>query len=260
MQTAFILGPSMAGFLFGLGPSVPLGLSAFFLFFSSAAVAIIRLESQSPRREKVTLASVFSGISFVSKNPILLGSISLDLFAVLLGGATALLPIFARDILHSGAWSLGLLRAAPAIGAVGMSIALARWPLQRGVGKKMFLSVFIFGVATLIFGLSRNLFVSLAALAVLGAADNVSVVIRSSLVLLSTPDAMRGRVNAVNSLFIGTSNQLGEFESGITAGLFGPVPAVILGGIGTILIAPMWMKFFPALRNAQTLAGAATLQ
>jgi len=257
MQTAFILGPAVAGLLFSFGPSIPLGLSSFLLALSSGAVLMIRMETQPPRREKITLASVFSGFSFVVKNPILMGSISLDLFAVLLGGATALMPIFARDILHSGALSLGMLRAAPAIGAVGMSIFLARWPLQRGVGQKMFLSVVVFGGATLVFGLSENLIVSLAALAVLGAADNVSVVIRSSLVLLSTPDAMRGRVNAVNSLFIGTSNQLGEFESGVTAGLFGPVPSVVIGGCGTILIALLWMKLFPALRNAQTLAGEA---
>jgi MFS family permease len=181
----------------------------------------------------------------------------LDLFAVLFGGATALLPIFASDILHTGPWGLGLLRAAPALGAVIMSIILSRWQLRHNIGAKMFASVLIFGGATIVFALSNNLFLSLGALSLLGAADNVSVVIRSSLVQLSTPDAMRGRVNAVNSLFIGTSNQLGEFESGVTAGLLGTVPSVMLGGLATIVTALLWMRLFPALRKAQTLGGEA---
>jgi MFS family permease len=185
----------------------------------------------------------------------MLGTISLDLFAVLLGGATALLPIYARDILHAGPWSLGFLRAAPAVGAVIVSTVLARRPLQRGVGRTMLAAVAIFGVGTLVFAVSTNIALSIAALVALGAADTVSVVVRSSLVQLLTPDAMRGRVNAVNSLFVGTSNQLGEFESGIVAGLIGAVPACIVGGIGTLIIVALWTKLFPALPKVETLSG-----
>ena len=174
---------------------------------------------------------------------------------MLLGGATALLPVFARDILHTGPWGLGLLRAGPALGALGMSILLAHRPLRQRVGRTMFRAVIVFGLATILFALSRWLWLSVAAMVVLGAADVISVVIRSSLVQIATPDEMRGRVSAVNGLFIGTSNQLGEFESGVTAALFGAVPAVILGGIGTILVALFWMRLFPALRDADTLEG-----
>jgi MFS family permease len=185
----------------------------------------------------------------------MLGTISLDLFAVLLGGATALLPIYARDILVTGPWGLGLLRASPAIGAVTMSLVLARWPLRHRVGRTMLVAVAIFGMATIVFGFSTNVVLSIGMLMVLGAADTVSVVVRSSLVQLLTPDEMRGRVNAVNSLFIGTSNQLGEFESGMLAGLIGPVGACVLGGIGTIAIVVLWARAFPALRKVDTLAG-----
>lgn len=185
----------------------------------------------------------------------MLGTISLDLFAVLLGGATALLPIFAHDILHAGPWGLGLLRAAPAIGALVMSIWLARRPLQTGVGKKMLFAVLIFGIATVVFALSSNIVLSVAALFVVGASDTVSVVVRSSLVQLLTPDAMRGRVNAVNSLFIGTSNQLGEFESGMLASLLGPVLTGIVGGVGTIVVVLLWMRIFPDLTKVKTLKG-----
>ena len=206
-------------------------------------------------RAPVTLASVFSGFAFIRRQPAILGSISLDLFAVLLGGATALLPVFARDILHTGPWGLGLLRAGPALGALGMSILLAHRPLRQRVGRTMFRAVIVFGLATILFALSHWLWLSVAAMVVLGAADVISVVIRSSLVQIATPDEMRGRVSAVNGLFIGTSNQLGEFESGVTAALFGAVPAVILGGVGTILVALFWMRLFPALREADTLEG-----
>jgi MFS family permease len=177
------------------------------------------------------------------------------MFAVLLGGATALLPIYARDILDAGPWALGLLRTSPAIGAVTMSLLLARFPLTRKVGLKMLWAVAIFGVATVVFAFSTDSVLSLAMLLTLGAADTVSVVVRSSLVQLLTPDHMRGRVNAVNSLFIGTSNQLGEFESGIVAGLIGPVAAVAVGGIGTIAVVLLWAGLFPSLRKVDTLAG-----
>jgi MFS family permease len=192
-------------------------------------------------------------VGFVRRNPAILGTISLDLFAVLLGGATALLPIYASDILHTGPWGLGILRGAPAVGALLMTAVVARYPITRRVGMRMFQAVIVFGVATVAFSLSRWLAFSLVALAVMGAADTISVIIRLSLVQLATPDDMRGRVGAVNYLFINASNQLGEFESGMTAALFGAVPAAALGGIGTILVALLWMKLFPALRDVERL-------
>ncbi len=207
------------------------------------------------KREPVTLTSIFAGVSFIRSRPVVLGTISLDLFAVLLGGATALLPMFARDILHAGPWGLGLLRAAPAIGALAMSIVLARRPLRSSVGIKMLAAVAVFGAATVVFSLSTNIALSVCALLVVGASDTVSVVVRSSLVQLLTPDEMRGRVNAVNSLFIGTSNQLGEFESGMLAGFMGPLVAGVIGGVGTIAIVLMWTRLFPELAKVRTLKG-----
>jgi MFS family permease len=255
MQTAAIVGPSLGGLLYGLGAVVPFGVAAvLFTLASLSVISIARLE-RTVRREPVSLKSVFAGVAFIWSRPVMLGTISLDLFAVLLGGATALLPIYARDILHAGPWGLGLLRAAPAVGAVAMSVFLARHPLRRQVGMTMLAAVAVFGVATLAFAVSTNIAVSVAALVVLGASDNVSVVVRSSLVQLLTPDAMRGRVNAVNSLFIGTSNQLGEFESGIVAGLIGAVPACLVGGVGTLLVVLLWTRLFPALPKVQTLNG-----
>jgi MFS family permease len=197
------------------------------------------------------LRSLFAGVGFVRHNPTILGIISLDLFAVLLGGATALLPIYARDILHTGPWGLGLLRGGPAIGSLLMSFLMARHAMQSRVGMRMFQAVIVFGVATVVFAISANLIISLAALIIMGASDTVSVVIRLSTVQLQTPDEMRGRVSAVNFLFINASNQLGEFESGITAAFMGAVPAALLGGIGTIFVALLWMRLFPALRNME---------
>lgn len=255
MQTALIIGPSLGGLLYGVGPVAPFVMAVVFFAFASFNVISIQVERRQSPREPVTLSSVFAGVSFIRSRPVILGTISLDLFAVLLGGATALLPMFARDILHAGPMGLGLLRAAPAIGALAMSIVLARRPLQANVGKKMLMAVAVFGVATIVFSLSANIALSVAALLVVGAADTVSVVVRSSLVQLLTPDAMRGRVNAVNSLFIGTSNQLGEFESGMLAGLMGPVATGIVGGIGTILVVLMWIRLFPDLAKVKTLEG-----
>ncbi|MDP9810898.1 MFS family permease [Rhizobium tibeticum] len=203
----------------------------------------------------MTLASVFAGVSFIRSKPVILGTISLDLFAVLLGGATALLPMFARSILHAGPWSLELLRASPAIGAVVMSIYPARYPLKTDAGRKMLWAVAIFGLATMVFALSQNIALSIGALFIVGASDTISVVVRSSLVQLLTPDEMRGRVNAVNSLFIGTSNQLGEFESGMVAALLGPVITGIVGGIGTIVVVLLWIRLFPDLARVKTLSG-----
>ncbi|MBD8554340.1 MFS transporter [Rhizobium sp. CFBP 8762] len=254
MQTALIVGPSLGGLLYGIGPVVPFMVSTVLFAIASINVISIRMERKVASREPVTLASVFAGVSFI-RSPVMLGTISLDLFAVLLGGATALLPIFASDILQAGPWGLGLLRAAPAVGALGMSIVLARWPIQDNVGRKMFLSVGVFGLATIVFAISTSIALSVLALLIVGASDAVSVVIRSSLVQLLTPDAMRGRVNAVNSLFIGTSNQLGEFESGMLAGFVGPVTTGVIGGLGTITVVLLWMRLFPDLTKVKTLSG-----
>lgn len=202
--------------------------------------------------------SLFSGITFICDRPVILGAVSLDLFAVLLGGATALLLIYARDILYTGPWGLGMLRSAPAAGARGMSSVLARHPLERKVGHNMFAAVIVFGLATLIFSISMSLILSLGVLVILGAADVISVVVRMTLVQISTPDHMRGRVSAIKSPFIGTSNQFGEFESGVTAALFGTVPAVIMGGVGTIAVALIWMRWFPDLRGIDTFEGIET--
>jgi len=198
---------------------------------------------------------LFAGVHFIRHRPVVLGAISLDLFAVLLGGATALLPIFAKDVLQVGPWGLGLLRSAPAVGALALSIALTRWPVNRRAGRVLLSAVALYGAATLVFALSTVFLLSLAALAVAGAADMVSVVIRQSLVQLDTPDDMRGRVSAVNSVFIGASNQLGEFESGATAAWFGPVGSVLLGGLGCMLVAALWVRLFPALATRDRLTG-----
>jgi len=252
-QTAQIVGPALGGLLYGFGPTVAYTTGAVLFFLAAVFAALIRAEQPVRLREPVTLASVFSGLIFIGRQRVLLGVLSLDLFAVLLGGATALLPIFARDILLTGPWGLGLLRAAPAVGALAMSIVIARHGLRFPVGPLLFVSVIVFGLATLAFGLSTNLTLSLAALVVLGSSDVVSVVIRSSLVQLRTPEDMRGRVSAVNALFIGTSNQLGQFWSGSVAALLGAVPAVAIGSIGTIAVTLAWMVLFPELRRARTL-------
>ena len=252
-QTAQILGPAAGGLLYALGPTVAFATACVCFLLAGTATALIRATRTARAREPLTLESLFGGIRFVRGQPIILGTLSLDLFAVLLGGAVGLLPIYARDILETGPWGLGILRASPALGALGMSVVLAHFPLDGKVGAKLFAAVILFGAATIVFGLSTNLLLSIAALMTLGAADVISVVIRFSLVQLRTPDEMRGRVSALNSMFIGTSNQLGEFESGVTAALFGAVPAVLLGGAGTILVALIWMRLFPELRSIEKL-------
>ena len=247
MQSATIVAPALGGFLYAFGsvwvygPTVVLYVIAVLLMLSLPA-------RQAPANKgKATLDSLLAGIRFIRSRPDILGAISLDLFAVLLGGATALLPVFARDILLTGPWGLGLLRSAPAVGALLMSFWLARFPIERNVGRVMFTGVGVFGVATIAFGLSTSFWFSLAVLAVLGAADMISMVIRGAFVQLETPDEMRGRVSAVNGLFIGASNQLGEFESGLTAHWFGTVPAVVMGGVGTLAVTGVWIKLFPSL-------------
>ena len=254
-QTATILGPTLGGFLYVFGPSAAYGPASGLFLMASLCMAAIRMRWIPPRREPVSAETLFAGIAFIRSRPAILGAISLDLFAVLLGGATALLPIYARDILHTGPWGLGFLRSAPAIGALSTSLFLAHHPLRRRVGRTMFAAVAAFGLATVVFGFSTLFPVSCGALVALGAADVVSVVIRNSLVQIETPDEMRGRVSAVHMMFIGTSNQLGEFESGVTAALFGTVPAVVIGGVGTLLVTVVWMRLFPALRGIETLEG-----
>ncbi|HUJ17965.1 MAG TPA: MFS transporter [Nitrospirota bacterium] len=253
MQTATIVGPALGGLLYTVGPTEVYAAAGILFLAASVFLGLIRAGRAPALHEPASIKSVFAGIAFIRSRPEVLGAISLDLFAVLLGGATALLPIYARDILMTGPWGLGLLRSAPAVGALAMSLFLARYPLKRRVGRTMFNAVAVFGVATIVFALSTSFVLSLVALAVLGAADVISVVIRHSLVQIETPDEMRGRVSAVNSLFIGTSNQLGEFESGITAAWFGAVFAVLIGGIGTIIVVALWMRFFPQLVRTDTL-------
>lgn len=252
-QLATITGPALGGLAYAIAPSVPYGLMALFWLLGTALTGAIRPAKSAAVRDAATPADLFAGVKFVRNNPAILGTISLDLFAVLLGGATALLPIYARDILQAGPLGLGILRAAPAVGALLMTAVLARHTINRRIGMRMFQAVIVFGIATVVFAVSRWMWLSVLALAVLGAADTISVVIRFSLVQLSTPDEMRGRVGAVNFLFINASNQLGQFESGVTAALFGTMPAAALGGIGTIAIALLWMKLFPALRDVERL-------
>jgi MFS family permease len=252
-QAAAISGPALGGVAYAIAPGAPYLLMAMFSLLAGMMSGMIRLQKPVGAKEPPTFDDLFAGASFVQHNPAILGTISLDLFAVLLGGATALLPIYAHDILQTGPWGLGVLRAAPAVGALLMTGVLARHALNRRVGLRMFQSVIVFGAATVLFALSHLIWLSLLALLLMGAADMVSVVIRTSLVQLATPDAMRGRVGAVNHLFINASNQLGQFESGITAALFGAMPAAALGGIGTVAIALLWMKLFPTLRNVERL-------
>jgi MFS family permease len=226
---------------------------ALFWLVAGVLNGAIRLDRPVRMETSPTFGALFAGVRFVRQNPAILGTISLDLFAVLLGGATTLLPVYARDILHTGSWGLGLLRAAPAVGALLMAIVLARHPIRHRAGLRMLQAVIIFGLATIVFAVSRSMWFSALALAALGAADAVSMVIRIALVQIATPDAMRGRVGAVNFLFVNASYQLGGFESGITAALLGPVLAVMLGGIGTVAVALLWIRVFPALCNVDRL-------
>lgn len=254
-QAATILGPAIGGLLYAAfaGPAgvygVALAVSALALF---SLLQVALREAQRPR-EEVNARTVLAGLSYIWTHKIILGSISLDLFAVLLGGAVALLPVYAREILHTGPWGLGLLRAAPGVGAAVMAILLAYRPLRRRVGKIMLVCVAGFGAFTIVFGISHSLVLSLIALTLVGASDMVSVVVRGTLVQIATPDFVRGRVNAVDMIFIGASNELGEFESGLTAHWFGTVPAVVLGGVGTLVVVALWIWMFPELRDADKL-------
>jgi MFS family permease len=254
-QIATIIGPATGGLVYAAA-----GARAAYVVSASceiaSALALLAITATLPKREappESGFALLVSGIRYVRENRVLLGAISLDLFAVLLGGAVALMPVFAKDILHVGETGLGLLRAAPAVGAAIVAFVFAVRPLTRHAGRVMLGGVAVFGLATIVFGLSKSFGLSLAALAVLGAADMMSVVVRSSLIQLRTPDAMRGRVASVNMVFIGASNELGELESGVAAAIFGTVRAVVLGGIGTLIVTALWAARFRELRTIDRL-------
>ena len=251
-QVATITGPALGGFAYAIAPHLAYAVMLLFWIFGMILTGFIQPRPQAVAKDPST-DNIFAGVRFIRSNPAILGTISLDLFAVLFGGVTALLPIYARDILQTGPMGLGILRAAPAVGALAMTMVLARHAITRHVGMRMFQAVIVFGVATIVFALSSWMWLSVLSLAILGAADTISVVIRFSLVQLSTPDEMRGRVGAVNFLFINASNQLGQFESGVAAALFGAMPAAVLGGVCTVTVALLWMKLFPSLRQVETL-------
>src|SRR5215467_5073574 len=251
-QASTILGPSFGGIVYAAfrGPSAVYAIAIVTAIGATISTFRIRPEVTARPREPMSLKTLFAGLHFIRNNKLILGAISLDLFAVMLGGAVALLPVYAREILHTGPWGLGLLRTAPGAGAAMMALIVAHWPLSGKSGPKLFWAVAGFGTFTIIFGLSRSLTLSLIALLLAGASDMISVIIRATLTLLATPDKMRGRVTAVDMIFIGTSNEFGQFESGITAQWFGTVPAVVLGGVGTLVVVALWTWWFPELRNA----------
>jgi MFS family permease len=253
-EIAVIAGPALGGVLYLLGPTVVYGLCAALALFTTACFLAIHTRPVPTQHSGHALARVREGLAFMRGSPIVLGATSLDLFAVLLGGAVALLPVFAADVLHVGSVGLGAMRTAPAVGALLVNLWIVRHPPERHVGVWMMAGVALFGLATIVFGLSRNLPVSLLALATMGGADMVSVWVRSTLLPLATPRAMLGRVSAVEMLFIGASNELGEFESGRTAGGFGTEPAVLLGGVGTLVVTGVWWVAFPALRRVDRFA------
>jgi len=256
-QAALITGPMGGGLLYSLTRTpVPVYAAAGTAYLTSLLlIARTRVKAPPRPRGAASMGAVLGGLRYIWREKLILGAISLDLFAVLLGGAVALLPVYAREILKVGAPGLGILRSAPGVGAVAMAIVVAHRPLTRRAGVTMLWCVFGFGLFTVVFGLSRNLALSLAALALAGACDMVSVIVRQTMIQLATPDEMRGRVSAVNMVFVGASNEVGQFESGITAQWFGTVPAVVLGGVGTIAVVALWARLFPALRRVQDLSG-----
>ena len=259
-QVAVIAGPALGGLAYSVGPTEAFALCGAGFLAALLAIGAVSGRRSSPFDMSRTLASrlirIGEGLRFIRSRPLLLGAISLDLASVLLGGATSLLPIYARDILNSGPIGLGLLRSAPAVGACLMALYQARHPLDRRVGIQLFVSVVVFGLGTIVFGLSTSLVLSLSALFAIGAADMVSVNIRLSLVQLATPDALRGRVSAVNMLFVGTSSELGAFESGLVASLIGAVPCLVVGGVGVLLVAAIWAGMFPSLRQVHRISSA----
>jgi MFS family permease len=254
-QASTVLGPALGGLIYGWshGAHSVYGASVCVYVASFSFVLMMHVRTGRMEKKDVSIETLLAGFKYVWREKIILGSISLDLFAVLLGGAVALLPMYAQDILHVGPRGLGVLRSMPAAGAALMAVLLAHRPLRRRSGAVMFIAVTIFGISTIIFGLSHSVAISLIALFVVGASDMISVVVRSTLVQIATPPSMRGRVSAVNLLFIGASNELGQFESGITAQWMGAVPAVVFGGIGTLVVVGLWSRFFPQLRNLDRL-------
>jgi MFS family permease len=252
-KVAVVTGPALGGAMYLAGPGIVYLVSALAFIAAGTLLSKVEVPFVERSRQPVTLETLFGGIAHIRSSPVLLGAMSLDLFAVLLGGATALLPVYARDILHTGPAGLGLLRAAPAVGALLASVYLVKAPLTTRVGRVMYGCVAVFGICMVIFGLSESFALSLVILIISGAADMVSVVIRSSLVQLDTPDEKRGRVTAVSSLFNSTANQLGQFESGVVAAWLGTVPSVVLGGVGTVVIVGLWMRWFPALLQREAL-------
>ncbi|HXD52606.1 MAG TPA: MFS transporter [Burkholderiales bacterium] len=254
-KAAIIAGPALGGLIYLISPVAAYGAAAVCFLGAGFLLARMKLTQASmPTREPMTLKSLFGGISFISKRPVIFGAMSLDLFAVLFGGAVALLPIYARDILNVGPGGLGLLRAAPAVGALLVSLVLVRVRIDRHIGHTLFASIAVFGVATIVFGLSHSFALSIAALIVLGGSDMVSMVIRQSLIQLQTPAGMQGRVGSVASIFTGTSNQLGQFESGLVAAWLGTVASVVIGGAGTLLVVGLWIYWFPALWKVDRMA------
>jgi MFS family permease len=261
-QAATILGPSFGGIVYAVahGPSAVYAIAMLTAIGATVTTFRIRPEVKARPREPMSFKSVFAGLHFIWTRKLILGAISLDLFAVLLGGAVALLPVYAREILYTGPWGLGLLRTAPGVGAALMAVLLAHRPLRGPSGITLLWAVAGFGVFTIVFGFSTRLTLSLLALLLAGASDMISVIIRATLTQLATPDEMRGRVTAVDMIFIGASNELGQFESGVTAQWFGTVPAVILGGVGTLVVIALWAWIFPELRRAGELHASASLQ
>ena len=253
MKIAVVAGPAIGGFVYVGGAAIAYGACAVIFVISMACALAIHKVHVKKANEPISLATVFAGFAFLGKQPVVLGAILLDLFAVVLGGVTALLPIYAKDILQTGPWGLGLLRAAPAIGALMMGVVLAYTPLDRHVGRRLLVSVAIYGVSILVFAFSTHFIVAMVALAVSGAADMVSIVVRQTLVQLETPDEMRGRVSAVNATFISTSNQLGEFRAGATAAFLGPIGSAVVGGLGTLIVVALWIKLFPQLAHRDKL-------
>lgn len=252
-QSAAILGPVAGGLLYGLGAMTPYVVSLTFFVAATAMIFLVPKPPQRASRHAHSWESLSAGFRYIWREKIVLGAISLDMFAVMLGGAVALMPVFARDVLDLGPWGLGLLRAGPGIGAISMAMYLAARPIRSGAGHAMLVAVALFGIATIVFGLSKAVWLSIIALVVMGAADMISVYVRQTLIQLWTPDELRGRVSAVNMVFLGASNELGEFRAGGMAALIGTIPAVIVGGVGTIVVAGTWASLFPKLRRIQSL-------
>jgi MFS family permease len=253
MKFAVVAGPAIGGFVYVGGPSIAYGICTVIFVVSMACALLIHKVHVKKAKEPVTLATVFAGFAFLRKQPVVLGAISLDLFAVVLGGVSALLPIYAKDILQTGPWGLGLLRAAPAIGALLMALVLAHTPMDRHVGRRLFAGVAVYGVAIIVFSFSTSFVLSMFALAVSGAGDMISIVVRQTLVQLETPDDMRGRVSAVNATFISASNQLGEFRAGSMAAFLGPIGSAVVGGVGTLIVVALWIRLFPQLARRDKL-------